>query len=91
MRLIALQEEKGPKLDPTEYTINILPRTSPVPKPSPGKYYFVRNNPKLSNFEFDAYTLWYHGYTASEILQTFSSMFPMQRMRGYFDGEKDIM
>ncbi|VDC05018.1 unnamed protein product [Peniophora sp. CBMAI 1063] len=91
MRLMTLQEQNDPTLDPSKYTINIEPRAAPPPTIPPGKYYLERNNPRLSKFEFDAYMLWYHGYTAAEILKTFGTMFPMERMRGYFDGEGAII
>ncbi|KZV67134.1 ribonuclease H-like protein [Peniophora sp. CONT] len=91
-RLIDMQEQNESKLDHTKYTINIEPRTSPLPKPRPlGRDYLNRNNRKLTNFEFDAYTLWYHGYTVTDILQTLCAAFPMSRMRGYFDGEDAII
>lgn len=87
-----MQEQNKPKLDPAKYTINIEPRMSPLPKPQPlSSNYLKRNNRKLTNFEFDAYTLWYHGYTVTDILQTLYAAFPMSRMRGYFDGEDAIM
>ncbi|KZV60237.1 ribonuclease H-like protein [Peniophora sp. CONT] len=87
-RLMALRKKNGIRARPSEYTVNISPRASSTPpQPQTGSYSFARSKRGSPDLAFDAYALWYYGYTVEEILRTFLNMdSEVQHMHAFLGG-----
>lgn len=93
-RLMALRKQNGVRLKPSEYTVNIQPRTSSERLDlERGDYHFVFNRDTMSFYEYEAYALWYHGYTVQDVLRIFCDRYTRMRRipRSFPSGQSMMM